>query len=178
MLSTLDIMTCMKKVRFFSRLKVKVGHQGPVGSARAQPCILWKMGAFRKEGWRGIPVLGCTPNTNTPPFVFSRPFIYLLTVCRKKMKTHTLFKQRSNALELWWIYSWKFNLADATFTLKNQGPVRKMAYIILNFISKLLFDETHQVVPIFLDFVIALCYWNHNTLFSKEGMITTCQELD
>jgi len=28
----------------------------------------------------------------------------------------------------------------ATFTLKTQGPVRKMAYIILNFIPRLLFD--------------------------------------
>ena len=112
-----------------------------------------------------------------PLYSADHSYTYWLSVV-KKMKTHTLFKQRSNALELWWLYSWKFNPAKARFTLNTQGPVRKMAYIILNFIPKLLFDETHQVVPIFLDFVIALCYWNHNTLFSKEGMITTCQELD
>ena len=32
-------MICMKKLRFSSRPRAKVRHQGPPGSARAQPCI-------------------------------------------------------------------------------------------------------------------------------------------
>ena len=128
------------------------------------------MGAFRKEGWRGIPVLGRTPNTNTPPFVFSRPFIYLLTVCRKKMKTHTLFKQRSNALELWWIYSWKFNLADATFTLKNQGPVRKMAYISLTSYPNFYLIKHTRLFPFSSTLSLHSAIETINTLFSTEGI--------
>ena len=49
MLSTLDIMTCMKKGRFSSRPKVKVGHQGRAGSARAQPCFCKKWGPLEKR---------------------------------------------------------------------------------------------------------------------------------
>ena len=137
------------------------------------------MGAFRKEGWRGIPVLGRTPNTNTPPFVFSRPFIYLLTVCRKKMKTHTLFKQRSNALELWWIYSWKFNLADATFTLKNQGPVRKMAYIILTSYPNFYLIKHTRLFPFSSTLSLHSAIETITLYFPRrEYMITTCRELD
>ena len=67
-----------------------------------------------------------------PLYSADHSYTYWLSVV-KKMKTHTLFKQRSNALKLWWLYSWKFNPAKARFTLNTQGPVRKMAYIILKF---------------------------------------------
>ena len=30
----------MKNLRFSSQLRAKVGHQGPPGSARAQPCLI------------------------------------------------------------------------------------------------------------------------------------------
>ena len=40
-------MICLKKLRFSSCPRAKIGRQGPLGSARAQPCLIFNVVHYR-----------------------------------------------------------------------------------------------------------------------------------
>ena len=81
-------MSCMKKLRFSSRPRAKVRHQGPPGSARAQPCF--------NDG----EIVGHPSNTSEiEKRILSLNFVENYRKRNKKLRTSKQMKQEMEAFE-------------------------------------------------------------------------------